>query len=1139
MDWKLCIVCQQDTHEVLRCPLNAEGGDDKSKVYASFLINVSEFKKLNQLPVALKFGEDIDVEQLVTHQVKWHKSCHLKFNDTKLQRARKRESNEKIGNGTAIKRSRLQRQSLDKTKCIFCSNNDGHLHEFRTFDADDNVRRMAIDLQDTALITRIDGGDLTALEAKYHLSCLTALRNRHRSFLRQKSSSSNGEEGKIEARAFVELITYVENSIESGTFCFKFSLLRQIYANRLHDLGIDKEINKVRFKDKVLNYFTNAQEQNDGKNVILVFEQGMQQLLKTSAECSNYQEDALTLMKAAKIVRNEIFSSSEFMFNGSFPHGCQQQSVPKSLSLLINLLLKGGDIMDQDSTDSQPCLTVAQLIVFNIKRIATGKKEASSSKSRHSLSHEPPMPLYLGLNIHTQTRSKKLIMELSELGLSVSYNRVLQLENQIAFSVCEDFKNKGVVCPSQLRKGLFTVGALDNLDHNPSSTTAKDSFHGTGTKLTVLLQLIYCFLILLGISLFQHPTGSNMGCFQEKPILVPIKETEKYNLPDDYAIVPAVALKKEKISIPEPPNIITTIKGNISEAITQEKSWLDHAMMLMEKEQVEDSDVIAWSAYHATQESVSADVQPALTQLMPIFHEKAATAAMIKHGMDMLKRATHFLNPEEILVISLDAPLFALAKFVQWNWSQTHGEKNFVVMFGGLHIEMAMWKTFGDYLESSGWTNALIQTGIASSGTADSFLKASHLTRTRHAHQLSALALSKLQHEAFLQSEGPHNDSTKEVWRQAAITKSPTFQFWDTILRMEILGLIFVRAHREKKFSLYVESLKNVVPWFFAFDHHNYARWIPVHIRDMESLPTSVYEQFEERGHWVVQKTTNRFSAMPIDQCHEQNNEIVKGSGGAIGLTENPSAFKKWMTAGPEQARLLKEFETEFMRESPGKQLHHEEGLWMQKAFKNQTQSLVDTFNEMGNPFLHDSADLLVLDTHDVIDDSVVTTVRCVQKLGIDQYNLYHESVIKNRTTSIHEAIKKNSLPTFSHPSPKIKSKQAERISTLKHDVDLFSRLYIVTQHREGDMTTFFKHENHPYPPSLSDRGKIRQGKKSDLLSVLPTETEMEPPVTFDVKVLDGAVIVHLLSTNGVSTFDNYASQVFIPYINKQLETSK
>ena len=45
-------------------------------------------------------------------------------------------------------------------------------------------------------------------------------------------------------------------------------------------------------------------------------------------------------------------------------------------------------------------------------------------------------------------------------------------------------------------------------------------------------------------------------------------------------------------------------------------------------------------------------------------------------------------------------------------------------MLGGLHIEMAVWNTLGDYLEDSGWTAALTQAGIASSGTADSFLKA-------------------------------------------------------------------------------------------------------------------------------------------------------------------------------------------------------------------------------------------------------------------------------------------------------------------------------------------------------------------------------------------------------------------------------
>jgi hypothetical protein len=53
-------------------------------------------------------------------------------------------------------------------------------------------------------------------------------------------------------------------------------------------------------------------------------------------------------------------------------------------------------------------------------------------------------------------------------------------------------------------------------------------------------------------------------------------------------------------------------------------------------------------------------------------------------------------------------------------------------MMGGLHIEMALWNVLGDLLEGSGWTNTLTEADVASSGVADSFLKASHLTRTRY-----------------------------------------------------------------------------------------------------------------------------------------------------------------------------------------------------------------------------------------------------------------------------------------------------------------------------------------------------------------------------------------------------------------------
>ena len=116
--------------------------------------------------------------------------------------------------------------------------------------------------------------------------------------------------------------------------------------------------------------------------------------------------------------------------------------------------------------------------------------------------------------------------------------------------------------------------------------------------------------------------------------------------------------------------------------------------------------------------------------------------------------------------------------------------------------------------------------------------------------------------------------------------------YWDFILRYETLILIFVRAHREKNFALYVEVLENLTPLFFALDHVNYARWLPVHIRDMKCLPSPIKDEFEKQCHWVLSKTNNTFSAIPVDQTHEQENAYIKGSGGCIGLTENAAAFR-------------------------------------------------------------------------------------------------------------------------------------------------------------------------------------------------------------------------------------------------------
>ena len=56
---------------------------------------------------------------------------------------------------------------------------------------------------------------------------------------------------------------------------------------------------------------------------------------------------------------------------------------------------------------------------------------------------------------------------------------------------------------------------------------------------------------------------------------------------------------------------------------------------------------------------------------------------MIRHSMDVLRRAVDTLNPGQVPVLTVDQPLFTIAKLIQLNWPDTYGEDKRVVILGG------------------------------------------------------------------------------------------------------------------------------------------------------------------------------------------------------------------------------------------------------------------------------------------------------------------------------------------------------------------------------------------------------------------------------------------------------------------------
>ena len=166
-------------------------------------------------------------------------------------------------------------------------------------------------------------------------------------------------------------------------------------------------------KNRIIEHYHGAiQEQTDGKNTVVVFNQGTETLLKDALKKRNCEEEAFNFVNVAKYIHNDVFQMSGFSFTGKFTSDCQLKSVPPSLMCLVSMLLDGPNIESQDFEESQACLTIAQLIIFNMKKI----KKLATKSDRHNQDREPPLPFYLGMSVHAQIRSKKFVNQLYKLG---------------------------------------------------------------------------------------------------------------------------------------------------------------------------------------------------------------------------------------------------------------------------------------------------------------------------------------------------------------------------------------------------------------------------------------------------------------------------------------------------------------------------------------------------------------------------------------------------------------------------------------------------------------------------------------------------------------------------------------------------
>ena len=191
-----------------------------------------------------------------------------------------------------------------------------------------------------------------------------------------------------------------------------------------------------------------------------------------------------------------------------------------------------------------------------------------------------------------------MIDNLEKLSLSVSYDRILQLESILAKNVCEQFKLEGIVCPDNLQKGLFTIGALDNIDHNPSSISAQGSLHG------------------MAISIIRNPTRENSGIGRNVTFKTEI--ADQPSLPESFALVPSVSMNASSTTLLQ--RKMEDYKDHLQPVIAAESAWIENDMPLT-RERILNEQAISWATYHAKLQPQVLD-PPAIIALLPLFLKK-------------------------------------------------------------------------------------------------------------------------------------------------------------------------------------------------------------------------------------------------------------------------------------------------------------------------------------------------------------------------------------------------------------------------------------------------------------------------------------------------------------------------------------
>lgn len=273
-----------------------------------------------------------------------------------------------------------------------------------------------------------------------------------------------------------------------------------------------------------------------------------------------------------------------------------------------------------------------------------------------------------------------------------------------------------------------------------------------------------------------------------------------------------------------------------------------------------------------------------------------STVQEILHQSTVIQSTLHLKN----VAVVLDQALYSKASEIVWRHQEKYS--NVILMMGNFHTICNLLSAIGKMFGEAGLRDLAVESGVIAEGSVNKVLEGKQYIRAIRFHKLVYEALMQLAWSGFpnwLESNHPadlaklketnhdvqklhDNICAKEL---DAVLKNESCQrtlflfdeylntlkenrgelasFWMTYISMVEILLGLLRADREGDWLLHISSIRDMIPWCFAMDRTNYARYLPVYYAQMTHLEVQcpdLYQHFCEGGFSVQLRSNNPFS---------------------------------------------------------------------------------------------------------------------------------------------------------------------------------------------------------------------------------------------------------------------------------------